>query len=316
MRFLTYLALLPLSLVCLGSGAWAQSASAAVRANSATWITDNQNGVGVSAVAQADTFNPATGESVHARSESSNGVGVAHAKAEARVRNTNVASYLFANAGTYAGTITPLPTAASFLAEDLRIVGSALGTETLQANVDLSGFFSATRLVGVLPGTTNGQASARLDLTVEVSQGGVVLASGTGYAAFSETGGVFIYGDNSGILPSFVPTATTFSNTLTTLPFSVSTASPFSVIWTLESRASAFSYADATISATMDVSHTLSWTTSGPVFSGLSGGATINSAQGGIVGNTFSLGAAAPEPTTVVLLLAGTLVVVRRRRRG
>lgn len=128
MRLLTCLALLPLSFLCIGSEAWAQSASASVRANSPTWIIDSQNGVGVSAVAQADTFNPATGESVHARSESSNGVGVAHAKAEARVRNTSVAGYLFANAGTYAGTITPLPTAASFLAEDLQVVGSALGT--------------------------------------------------------------------------------------------------------------------------------------------------------------------------------------------
>jgi len=305
-----------LALLCSLRTAQAQGASSSVRANSATWIIDSQAGVGVSSVAEAAVFNPATLERARARSESGNGIGFARAKSEVLVQNTGIGSYIFANSGTYPGTLTPVPTAASFFADDLTITGSALGAETLQANVDLSGFFSASRTLGTLPGTTNGQASGRLDLTVEVSQGGAVIATGTGYAAFSQTGTLFIYGDNTGLLPSFIPTDAHFASTVTTLPFSVSTALPFSVLWTLESRASAFSYADATISATMDVSHTLSWTTGGSVFTGLSGGATINSAQAGIVANSFSLGATAPEPTTVVLLLAGTLVVVRRRRVG
>lgn len=277
---------LALSLAGMVSAAHGQSFTA----YSHSWVSD---------AGQPDDHSNPSASPVGAYSASSSGHEAADASSYAgagylrSISDTSAHAYVTSSSAE-AGS------SASFTIDDL--VFSGPGGGSLPASVTLHLQFDGSLDVftdhDFHYSTSDGQADVGLTWNANTHFGGNVTKTSMGVYA------------RTGMLAGYDPALITAI--AVELPFAGAGVNTLSL--SLSTQSHALSRDPANASSTVRFGNTLKFTTDGPVFD-LPTGWTVNSVQGNIVDNHFTLQASVPEPGSLGLVLAGITLAARRKTR-
>ncbi|MBX9652804.1 hypothetical protein K2Y11_04215 [bacterium] len=179
---------------------------------------------------------------------------------------------------------------ATLFLNDLSI-NSDQSVVSTRLNLNLTGVFRN--------GLLSGQAYEEMEVTYSLAQGGTH-TSGSGNAVFD--GSL----TSSGIVQGF---SNGFGVAISTAPITIDATIPFSLLLTLQTKVSGNLASNEKGYVEADFGHSLTFATDRPVFENLSGASvfTVNSAQGGIVDNSYSV---IPESSSLLMASVGSVCLL------